>query len=171
MFYQIFLSPQVKRQAIITYKHGTYELANNLRIRILGNQEITGKCLSPIECQPSTQCPRQNEGFANTSRKFLKNRNNPSRCAPFHTITRASPKYAVSHCSPPLPDQTMENKWGLELVTSLASGCKHVHKIPFLVIFHLGNFDDLVQCGFKNYYLQLFQKLHSLICAKQIRTS
>ena len=25
MFYQIFLSPQVKRWAIITYKHGTYE--------------------------------------------------------------------------------------------------------------------------------------------------
>ena len=27
MFYQIFLSPQVKRCAIITYKHGMYELS------------------------------------------------------------------------------------------------------------------------------------------------
>ena len=26
MFYQIFLSPQVKRWTNITYKHGTYEL-------------------------------------------------------------------------------------------------------------------------------------------------
>ena len=26
MFYQIFLSPQVKRCAIISYKHGIYEL-------------------------------------------------------------------------------------------------------------------------------------------------
>ena len=26
MFYQIFLSPQVKRWEIITYKHGIYEL-------------------------------------------------------------------------------------------------------------------------------------------------
>ena len=26
MFYQIFLSPQVKRCVIITYKHGVYEL-------------------------------------------------------------------------------------------------------------------------------------------------
>ena len=26
MFYQIFLSPQVKRCVIITYKHGIYEL-------------------------------------------------------------------------------------------------------------------------------------------------
>ena len=40
MFYQIFLSPQVKRCVIITYKHGMYELPhelpNYLRLRILG---------------------------------------------------------------------------------------------------------------------------------------
>ena len=39
MFYQIFLSPKVKRWAIITYKHGLcelpYELPNNLRLTIL----------------------------------------------------------------------------------------------------------------------------------------
>ena len=28
MYYQIFLSPQVKRWAIITHKHGKYELPN-----------------------------------------------------------------------------------------------------------------------------------------------
>ena len=43
MFYQIFLSPQVKRWPIITYKHGIYELPqqlpNNLKLRISGNQE------------------------------------------------------------------------------------------------------------------------------------
>ena len=53
MFYKIFLSPQVKRYAIITDKHGIYELPrglpNNLRLRILGNQEISGKCLNLIE--------------------------------------------------------------------------------------------------------------------------
>ena len=41
MFYQIFLSPQVKRCAIITYKYGLYELPhelrNNLRLRKLEN--------------------------------------------------------------------------------------------------------------------------------------
>ena len=41
MFYQIFLSPQVKQCAIITNKYGIYELPyelrNNLRLRILGN--------------------------------------------------------------------------------------------------------------------------------------
>ena len=36
-FLPIFFSPQVKRSAIITYKHSIYELPNNLRIRILGN--------------------------------------------------------------------------------------------------------------------------------------
>ena len=30
MFYQIFLSPQVKRCAIVTYKHGIYELSQRL---------------------------------------------------------------------------------------------------------------------------------------------
>ena len=41
MFYQIFLSPHVKRWAIITYKHGIYELPqklpNDLRLRTIGN--------------------------------------------------------------------------------------------------------------------------------------
>ena len=41
MFYQVFFSPQAKRWAITTYKHGIYELPhefpNDLRLRILGN--------------------------------------------------------------------------------------------------------------------------------------
>ena len=41
MFYQIFLSPQVKRCAIITYKHAIYELPdklpNDLRLKTLEN--------------------------------------------------------------------------------------------------------------------------------------
>ena len=41
MIYQVFVSPQVKRCAIITYKHGIYELPyelpNDLRLRILAN--------------------------------------------------------------------------------------------------------------------------------------
>ena len=45
MFYQIFLSPQVKRWAIITYKHGIYELPhelpNDLRLKISGRVKIS----------------------------------------------------------------------------------------------------------------------------------
>ena len=41
MFYQIFLSAQMKKWAIITYKHGIYglphELLSDLRPRIFGN--------------------------------------------------------------------------------------------------------------------------------------
>ena len=41
MFYQIFLSAQVKQIMIISNKHGIYELPhklpNKLRLRILGN--------------------------------------------------------------------------------------------------------------------------------------
>ena len=48
-----FPSPQVKRCAIITYKHGIYklrhELPNDLKLRILGNKEISGKCLNLIK--------------------------------------------------------------------------------------------------------------------------
>ena len=53
MFYQIFLSPQVKKCAVITYKHSIcefpHELPNNLRLRILGNEEILGNTLNFIE--------------------------------------------------------------------------------------------------------------------------
>ena len=49
MFCQIFLSPQVRRCAIITYKNDKYEFSNDLRLTILGNLEISGKCLNPIE--------------------------------------------------------------------------------------------------------------------------
>ena len=53
MFYQIFLSPLVKRWAIVTYKHGIYELPhewpNDLRLRILGNKEMLGKCPNFIQ--------------------------------------------------------------------------------------------------------------------------
>ena len=43
MFYQIFLSPQVKRIVIISNKHGIYELPqellNDLRLRKLEKEE------------------------------------------------------------------------------------------------------------------------------------
>ena len=39
MFYQIFISPQVKQCVIITYKHGIQKLPHELPndLRILGN--------------------------------------------------------------------------------------------------------------------------------------
>ena len=46
-------SREVKRWAIVTYEHGIYELPdelpNNLRLRIFGKWEISGKCLNFIE--------------------------------------------------------------------------------------------------------------------------
>ena len=53
MFYQIFLSQQVKGCEIITYKHGIYELPhelpNDLRLRILQNEEVSGTSANFIE--------------------------------------------------------------------------------------------------------------------------
>ena len=72
MFFQTFLSPQVKQWAIIIYKLGIYELPrelpNDLRLK-----EISRKCLNSIELWPSAQSPRQNEKFVNTSKKVPKN--------------------------------------------------------------------------------------------------
>ena len=50
MFYQILPSPQVKQCAVITYKHGIYEMPHELpnNLRLLGNSGILGKCLSFI---------------------------------------------------------------------------------------------------------------------------
>ena len=57
MFYQIFLSRQVKRRVIISNKHGTCELPrelpNDLRLRILRNYEISEKFQKFIELVPS----------------------------------------------------------------------------------------------------------------------
>ena len=60
MFYQTFLSPQVKRCAIITYKHGIYELPHKL----------------PNDCQI--------ENFVNAGKKLLKNRNFSRSALPPH---------------------------------------------------------------------------------------
>ena len=63
MFYEIFLSPQVKRWAIITYKHGiyvlTYELPNDviffepLFIYVTSKSKLTDTDIGP----PSKQFP------------------------------------------------------------------------------------------------------------------
>ena len=75
-FDQIFLTPQVKGCAIITYKQGIYELPhelpNELRLRILGNIRKLSKLHRMIA---HAQSPCQNESFVNTTRTLLKNRN------------------------------------------------------------------------------------------------
>ena len=72
MFNQVFFLPQVKQSIVISNKHGIYELPhvlpNNLRLRILGNQEI------PRKPQPSAWSSFQTENFVNTSKKLLRNR-------------------------------------------------------------------------------------------------
>ena len=53
ILYQTFFSPQVKRSVIIRNKHGIYklsqELPNDVRLRILGKLERSGKSQNPIE--------------------------------------------------------------------------------------------------------------------------
>ena len=79
MFYEIFYSPQVKRSAIISDKHGIYmlphELPNDFRLRFLGNYEKSEKSQNFRELEPSAQSSSQNKNFVDTSKKLLKNRN------------------------------------------------------------------------------------------------
>ena len=53
MFYQIFVSPQVKKIVIISNRHGTNELLhklpNDLRLRILGSKEVSRISQNVIE--------------------------------------------------------------------------------------------------------------------------
>ena len=61
MFYQMFLSPEVKRCAIFTYKHGIYELPhelpNDLRLTKLGNIRKVSKPHRMIAQRPAPSPP------------------------------------------------------------------------------------------------------------------
>ena len=98
-------SPQVKQCTVITYKHGIYELPqkwlNDLRLRILWNYKISGKCLNFIEWYPSGQSNCQNEHFVNSSKNGLKKKKKLyfSRSALFHMKSRVSLQYLVNDCS------------------------------------------------------------------------
>ena len=74
MVEQIFLSLQVKRIVVISnklvYSWLTHELPNDLRLRVLGNQEISGKSQNFIELLPSAQSPSKNENFKNRNLTF-----------------------------------------------------------------------------------------------------
>ena len=61
----------------------------------------------------------------------------------------------------------MNRKEGLELINSLFLGLKiSLEKIPFLVICHLGNFDELIQSGFR-----VIPNIRLVIYASQFTTS
>ena len=53
MFYQIFVSPQVKQSAIVSNKQGVYELPhelpNDLRLWLIGNTKKSGKSRKSLE--------------------------------------------------------------------------------------------------------------------------
>ena len=49
MLYQIFFLPQVKRSVITNNKKGIYKFPHDLRLKILENQERSGKSVDFIE--------------------------------------------------------------------------------------------------------------------------
>ena len=81
MYYQTFLSPQVKRSVIISNKNGIYNLPSDLILRILGNQGISDKSKFHTIIAQGSVIPPQNENFVNTLK------------------TRAHLKYSARDCS------------------------------------------------------------------------
>ena len=78
MFDQIFLLPQLKRSVITNNRYGIYEfpheLLNDLRLRILGISEISGKSQNFVKLLAIAQSSSQSENFFSPSKKLLKNR-------------------------------------------------------------------------------------------------
>ena len=66
MFYLIFFSPQVKRWAIIIYKHGISELPDKLP--------------NGLRLEPSAQSPCQNESFVFFANTTIQNPNTQPWC-------------------------------------------------------------------------------------------
>ena len=98
MFYQFLCSLQVRRCAIISYKHGIYELPhefpNNLKLRILGNQKISGKCLNPKNDSLVPSLAAKIETLLILAKKNLeKQKLNFFRNVLFHVKTRVYLKY------------------------------------------------------------------------------
>ena len=92
--FSIIFSPQVKRSKIINNKYGIYELPhqlpNDLKLRILGNQEISSKSQNVLELKLCAQSSSQNDNFPSEKQKL-----NFSISALFHMKTRVCPKYFV----------------------------------------------------------------------------
>ena len=99
MFYQISLSPQVKRWAVITYKHGIYELPNDLS---LGSQEIRKYqkiVYTPQNDSPAPRPPAKIKISLALAKKSRKIAVKPLPRRPAPTKTRLSLKYPVTNCS------------------------------------------------------------------------
>ena len=86
MFYQIFLSPQVKRCASITYKHGihklTHKFPNDLRLKKLLNIKKVSK-FRRNRLVPSLQAKMKI--LLTLSKKLLENRNYTFPVEPYFT--------------------------------------------------------------------------------------
>ena len=92
-----------ERILIISIKYGIHELhlelLNALRLRILGNWEISRRSLNFIELQPSAERFSQNENSVNNSKKMLKNRNLTFHVKVlFHTTTKFCLIYFGKDC-------------------------------------------------------------------------
>ena len=88
MFYQTFLSPQVKRSVIISIKHGIYELPHELP-----------NDLKKLEKVRKAQSSPKNKNFADTSKKLGIYKLKISHISLFHIKTRVDLTYPVNDCS------------------------------------------------------------------------
>ena len=126
MFCQIFLSPQVKQCAIITYKHKlAHQLPNKLTLRKY--QES----MKPHRIIAQRPAPRQKKTATSTSKNPPKTEINP----PPRPKTKASPKYPANDRRPHHKMQrklhsaapTTSYNHGQKIPDKLLSPCKVGH--------------------------------------------
>ena len=100
MFYEIFLSLQVKPIVIVSNKPGIYELphefSKNLRPRILKNYEILRRSQIFIKLYPSAYSSSQNENFVNTRKNIFKNWKRRFPAHHYFTLTLRFVSYILS---------------------------------------------------------------------------
>ena len=96
MLSQIFFSPKMKRSVIIGNRHGIYELPNGIRLRILGNKEISRKSQNFLDSKFSL--PLKPKILSILRKKFEKQKLNFSPSALFHMKTRVCLKHFLHDC-------------------------------------------------------------------------
>ena len=108
IFYQIFLSPQVKRCEIITYKYGinlmSHQLPNNIRLGGFSTHTRKKKRdLRNYEISEKWPHPRQNQNSPNTKKEPPKNRNQTPPAMRHPTKNQSQPQRPHEWLHPPKP--------------------------------------------------------------------
>ena len=126
MFYEIFVSPQVKRRVILTYKHGIYVLSHQI-LKDLSKLGAIRKVSKPDSMTPQHPVPPPKRKLRQHFELPIQEpHQNFPRSALSHAKARSSLQYPVNNCpcKPPFDSnkpQTPTNLISLTILVTLRS--------------------------------------------------